>query len=292
MTSTIPENIQIKPKELSLPTAVDRRGNLTFLQEGEALPFTPKRVYWMYGIPGGGIRHGRALKDTTEMIVALSGQFKVKTILPSGEHIDFQLNKCDKGLLLPPMTWREIVDCSPGAVCLTVASAPYHEDDYVREFERFLDLSGIKITSQLHPQKPSRFDSSPDVEACKIIDFPCHPHAYGNLCVASPEAGLPFEIRRFFYLYDIPEGEDRGCHANKFSSQIIIPVYGSFDITVEDAKKSEVYHLGDASKGLYVPPKIWRTLSNFSTGAVCLVLTSEPYNPDDYIRDHNSYNEQ
>lgn len=100
---------------------------------------------------------------------------------------------------------------------------------------------------------------------------------------------LPFEVKRVFYLYDIPGGADRGGHAHKQCHQLIVSVLGSFEVRVTDGKTEQSYVMDRAFSGLYVPPTIWSSLVSFSSGAICLVLTSHIFDEADYIRDFESY---
>lgn len=111
----------------------------------------------------------------------------------------------------------------------------------------------------------------------------------GNLTFIEGDRHVPFEIRRIYYLYDVPGGEARGGHAHKTLHQFIIAANGSFDVTLRDASRQERYHLNRSFYGLYIAPMIWRELDNFSSGSVCLVLASDYYDEDDYIRDYEEF---
>ena len=118
---------------INLPKVADPRGNLSFIEHGSRgmCPFEIERVYWIYDIPGGHERTGRALRHTTEMIVALSGSFQVELTDANGSVTLTTLNRSDRGLLVPPMTWRRIIDCSGNAVAMVLASAPYAPAEYI-----------------------------------------------------------------------------------------------------------------------------------------------------------------
>lgn len=121
----------MEPTLIELPRIIDPRGNLSFIQEGPALPFEIQRCYWIYDVPGGKVRHGRRLRSTTELIVALSGSFDVNIIDPNGEKRTVHLCRSYMGLLIPPMHWRELVEFSTNSVALVLASSLYDESDYV-----------------------------------------------------------------------------------------------------------------------------------------------------------------
>lgn len=113
----------------------------------------------------------------------------------------------------------------------------------------------------------------------------------GNISVVENSKDVPFDVRRAYYLYDVPGGESRGGHAHKELSQLIIAASGSFTVTLDDGKVKRTFTLNRPYQGLYVTPGIWRTLDDFSSGAVCLVLASDKYNESDYIRDYNEFKE-
>ena len=100
---------------------------------------------------------------------------------------------------------------------------------------------------------------------------------------------VPFDVKRTYYLYDVPGGEERGAHAHKALSQLIIAASGSFDVTLNDGKVKRTFFLNRPNQGLYVVPGMWRELNNFSSGSVCLVLASEVYQKEDYIRDYEEF---
>jgi hypothetical protein len=128
-----------------------------------------------------------------------------------------------------------------------------------------------------------------NLEDCRKIDLPKIADARGNLTFVEEGRHVPFEIKRVFYLYDVPGGAERGGHANKELHQLIIAMSGSFDIVLDDGQNKQRFHLNRSYNGLYVCPMIWRELDNFSSGSVCLVLASNLYDPDDYYRDYNQF---
>jgi len=127
------------------------------------------------------------------------------------------------------------------------------------------------------------------IEDCKIISLPKIADAKGNLTFVESGRHIPFDIERVYYLYDVPGGEDRGEHAHKTLRQFIVAMSGSFDVLLDDGTKKKKFHLNRAYYGLYVSPMMWRRLDNFSSGAVCLVLASDFYKVEDYIRDYETF---
>lgn len=128
-----------------------------------------------------------------------------------------------------------------------------------------------------------------NLSKCKIIDLPKVTDARGNLTFVEENKHIPFQIKRVYYLYDVPAGEARGGHAHKRLQQLIISANGSFDVVLDDGSKRKRFHLNRSYYGLYLPSMIWRELDNFSSGSVCLVLASELFEEDDYIRDYETF---
>lgn len=125
---------------------------------------------------------------------------------------------------------------------------------------------------------------------CTIIELDKH-HSdrKGNITVVENSKTIPFDIKRTYYLYDVPGGESRGGHAHKELRQLIIAASGSFSVTLDDSKVKRTFTLNRPYQGLLIVPGIWRTLDDFSSGAVCLVLASHGYDEADYIRDYNDF---
>jgi hypothetical protein len=111
----------------------------------------------------------------------------------------------------------------------------------------------------------------------------------GNITPVTNYENLPFAVRRVYYLYDIPGGESRGAHGHKNLEQMVIAASGGFDITIDDGRNKKTVHLNRPYFGLHLRPGIWRDISNFSSGAICLVLASEHYDENDYIRDYDEF---
>lgn len=127
------------------------------------------------------------------------------------------------------------------------------------------------------------------VAGCRLIDLPIVKDSRGNLTFVEGGVHIPFEVRRVFYLYDVPGGESRAGHAHHELEQLIIAASGSFDVVLDDGARRETIALNRSYQGLYVPNLVWRELENFSSGAVCLVLASLPYDHEDYYRDYDEF---
>lgn len=128
-----------------------------------------------------------------------------------------------------------------------------------------------------------------NIKDCKLIQLPKVADPRGNLTFIEGDKHIPFQIKRVFYLYDVPGGADRGGHALKTCHQFLIAMSGSFDVIVYDGKEKERIHLNRSYNGLHLPPMVWREMDNFSSGSVCLALASEPYSESDYYRDYTAY---
>jgi len=122
----------------------------------------------------------------------------------------------------------------------------------------------------------------------RLIDFPQVVDSRGSLTYVEESDHLPFDVSRVYYLYEF-SGEQRGNHAHRELEQVMIALNGGLDVKLDDGEAAVTVRLDDPSEGLYVPPGLWRTLDGFETGTVCLVLASDPYDEDDYIRDYDEF---
>ncbi|NMB95052.1 MAG: WxcM-like domain-containing protein [Clostridiaceae bacterium] len=127
------------------------------------------------------------------------------------------------------------------------------------------------------------------IDKCRIIDLKKINNRSGNITIAENDMDLPFGVKRIFYIYDIPGGEDRGAHAHIECHQFLIAASGSFEVEVDDGVNKKTFSLKQPSYGLHVPPGIWAAEKNFSSGAVCLVLASHKFEEKDYIRDYKDF---
>ncbi len=137
----------------------------------------------------------------------------------------------------------------------------------------------------LHSQ-PNNAESKPGWEAIQLAK---HHDPRGNLSVIQSDLDIPFSINRVYYLYDVPGGASRAGHANRRCHQFLVAMTGSFDVHLKNGEHQESFHLNRSYYGLYIPPMTWRDIDNFSSGAVCMALSSHPYDPDDYYRDYDDY---
>lgn len=127
------------------------------------------------------------------------------------------------------------------------------------------------------------------VKNCRIIEIPKITNPLGNLTFIEGGRHIPYEIKRVYYLYDVPGGAERGGHAHKELKQFVIAMSGSFDIHLDDGYHKKSFHLNRSYYGLYICPMIWRTIDNFSSGSVCMVLASNFYDESDYYRNYEDF---
>lgn len=283
---------------INLPKIIDYRGNLSFVEEFNHIPFKIERTYWIYDVPGGETRGGHAYKENEEFIIALSGSFDV--VLDNGkEKQTFSLNRSYYGLYVPKGMWRQMVNFSTNSLALVLASTKFDENDYIREYGAFLSIQiGQETGDERLENRDNREETNEiiltnqktSVYDCSIIELDKH-HSdrKGNITVVENNKTIPFDVKRAYYLYDIPGGEERGAHAHKELKQLIIAASGSFDVVLNDGQIKRTFTLNRPFQGLLVTPGIWRELNNFSSGSVCLVLASMLYETDDYIRDYNEF---
>lgn len=277
---------------IELPKFFDARGNLSFVEQFTHIPFEIRRVYWLYDVPGGIARGGHAEKNNEELIVALSGAFEI--VVDDGKRSKtFVLNRSYYGLYIPKGLWREIKEFSTNALALEFGSIPYTSEDYIRSYEEFKQYSDCDnkdgeiaplIKREIQEKGPfSVFD-------CSMVELDKH-HSdrKGNLTVVENGVTLPFDVKRVYYLYDVPGGENRGAHAHKELSQLVVAASGSFTVTLDDGKCKRSFFLNRPYQGLYIKPGMWRDLVDFSSGAVCMVLASDVYLKEDYIRDYSQF---
>jgi len=128
-----------------------------------------------------------------------------------------------------------------------------------------------------------------NVYNCSVISLPKVHNRAGNITPIENWKNIPFGIKRIYYLYDVPGGENRGGHAHKALEQLLIAVSGSFDVIIDDGTNKRTITLNRPYFGLHIVPGIWRELTNFSSGAICLVLASQKYAESDYIREYNIF---
>lgn len=128
-----------------------------------------------------------------------------------------------------------------------------------------------------------------DIHNCNVVELTKIHNPAGNITIIQNGFHQPFNIKRIYYLYDVPGGSDRGGHAHKALYQLIVAASGSFDVIIDDGRNKKIIQLNRPNYGLLVIPGIWREIVNFSSGAICLVLASDKYSEDDYVRNYSDF---
>lgn len=124
---------------------------------------------------------------------------------------------------------------------------------------------------------------------CRFLQFPKIDDTRGALTFIENGRHIPFDIRRVYYLYDVPGGAERAGHAHRALHQVLVAMSGSFDVNLDDGKEKKTFHMNRSYFGLYISPMVWRTIDNFSSGAVCMALASDPYDEKDYLRTYEAF---
>jgi hypothetical protein len=128
-----------------------------------------------------------------------------------------------------------------------------------------------------------------DIHNCNVVELNKIHNPAGNITIIQNGSHQPFDIKRIYYLYDVPGGSERGGHAHKALFQLIVAASGSFDVIIDDGRNKKIIQLNRPNYGLLVIPGIWREIVNFSSGAICLVLASEKFSTEDYLREYNEF---
>lgn len=284
---------------ISLPKIGDERGNLSIIEQIKQIPFEIKRVHWIYDVPGGLDRGGHAYKETEEFIVALSGSFDV--VVDDGSvKMTYPLNRSYFGLYVPKGMWRTMTNFSTNSLALVLSSTEYDENDYVSDYEEYKtwrkdctkvpSKTDAKTSVKMNmPMNKQMLREGQSVFDCSLCELNKMHDKEGNLTYMYENVHVPFPINRVFYSYDVPGGEDRGAHAHKHCHQFLIAASGAFEVALDDGTNKRTVLLNRPFWGLHVPPGIWASEQGFSSGSICLVLASDGYSEDDYIRNYVDY---
>jgi hypothetical protein len=258
---------------VSLPQIPEPRGNLTALEELVHLPFRIGCVRWFYDVPAGTSWTAGEPGLGDALLVALSGSFVAIIDRPDPWRVP--LSRANRGLHLPADVRWKVDDPSTNSVGLVVSAQPN------RAHRPASDWSGETATAALNPEST--------VDDCRPITLPRHQDLGGSTSKVIPQSDIPFDISRVYYLYDVPGGAQRGGHAHRRLQEVLVAVAGSFDVVLKDGRRVRTTRLDRAHSGIHIATGIWRELKNFSSGAVCLVLASAPYDEADYIREYHQF---
>lgn len=240
-----------REKIIKLPEIVDKRGNLSFAEEGQHIFFNISQVSYCYST------NEQIQKQGNEILIALSGSVSI-TIEGERKYI---LDQPGKGLYIPEQIQRTIKNISPDTICLIIAS----------------DSANEKINRGSLLKEYS-------VSDCPVIKLP---EIGRNINLTNKN--LPFDMKRIFYISAIPAGEKRGMHAHKFCHEILIAANGSFDVELDDGVNKKTVTLDNPACGLHIPPGIWAVEKEYSQDVVCLVLASDKYDADNYINTYSDF---
>jgi dTDP-4-dehydrorhamnose 3,5-epimerase-like enzyme len=257
-----------------LPQAPDARGNLTALEELVHFPFRTGCVRWFHGLPPGTFWPAIDSHAAGPLVIALFGSFYLladnrdpsRAVRLSGASIGLHLASS--------IQWR-VGAPSSKAVGLVISSR--------------LPGSARPKSNGLDQEFSAETASATTVDDCREVTFSHHRCSQGSITAAIPWVDVPFAISRVYYLYDLPVGTTRGGHAHRELEEVLIAPAGSFDVALTDGRQGKRIRLDRAHSGVYIAPGIWRDLSNFSSGTLCLTLASAPYDEADYIRDYHEF---
>lgn len=279
----------------TLPLVRDPRGNLTFVQQGDLLRYPIASTSWIYDVPGGGRHSGFTASHHHLLIIALSGSFDVEVSSTNYSSRRFTLRRSYQALEIEPGSKWIIEDFSTNSVALLITT-----DSRISTSAKTESIDNIHGLSDLSQCKLLEIPTIPEVDGRLLADDDSAP-GYFTSAVRKPSGRQSeiinhngsecqfFGVSRVFYLFDVPSAALRGGHSHYADSQLIVAVSGSFTVTVDDGVNHKEYTLNRPDQGLLVPPGIWRELKDFSSGSICLVLTSHPFDEADYVRDYSEF---
>lgn len=257
---------------ISIPKICDPRGNLSFVENVTHLPFAISRVSWIYDIPAGSGSSGEC-SGYPCLIIAMSGAIDMRVTSDDCNPTEIRLSDPHTGLLLDAGTERQIVGCSTNAVVMVI------EGD---------DTTVLNLSTAVSVDDPHMRSS---VDGCRILTLPREKREAGAGTVSELINGVsaPFMIRRIFYIYDVPGDSVRGGHSHFEEQCILTALSGCFDVTVADGIRTRKFSLNRPYTALYIPPGLWREMDNFSSGSVCMALSSINYRESDYVRSEEEF---
>lgn len=244
---------------IDIPCVADPRGNLSFVQHPGALPFTPGEVRWYYDIPADGVDGFQTCKDRNRIVVALSGAVDIDIDGQSA-----RLDRAYRGVFVPASKTARFRNFVTNSVIMVITSGTVADTESVADSHSTSTLDDVRI-----------------------VDL--GREAFGCGSSSGVVNGGGFDVRRVFYLYDVPADSERGGHSHYQARELIVAAAGAFDVVLDDGKERRTHHLDRPYRALYVPRGLWRELNRFSGGAVCLVLTTELFDEADYVRDYDKF---
>ncbi|MBF0577446.1 WxcM-like domain-containing protein [Dysgonomonas sp. GY617] len=192
--------------------------------------------------------------------------------------------------------WRTLENFATNSVCLVISSGAYDEVEYIRNFKKFKQFLKIEEgQTEANPLESESIQESKTIVqdntvlGCSQIQLPAIKSRAGNLTPIHCSLDIPFDVKRVFFVYDIPYGKTRGMHAHRKCHQFLLAASGSFDVELDDGKSKRSISVNRPTQGIHVLPGIWSKEYNYSSGAICLVLASEAYTEEDYIRKYSDF---
>lgn len=258
---------------IKVPVIEDPRGNLSFIENSpnSVYSYEPKQAIWYYDIPGGyDLNLGSSISP--RLVLALSGAITVDEHRLSRSFLAKEIES-DSETVLSEVTTNTLVllldGLDTGAVLPPLTHTEEPNDDLLNVFN-YPTASGIRIFElRRHKMGAASFSRVSNIEDA---DW------------------LPFQFKRIYYIYDVPTGAVRGSHSHIKSQCLMVALSGSFDVLLDDGKNPvQRITLNRPYQMLHIPERLWRTMENFSGGAICMVLSSELYDADDYIRDYDEF---
>lgn len=263
-----------KARIVPVPVVEDPRGCLSFIQsEGHAavLPFGIGSVAWTCGLSGVCCLPPESTGGS--MLVALAGSFMATIDSGNGFSESSCLARPDRGLLMPAGS-RYTLDINSDSTVIMRLGRSAEAAQTHDSCSLISDGHGINTLGD-----------------CRIVDLPVVSSASGNSVTVEngPDSPVGFDVRRVYYLFDVPEGAERGGHSHRCQAAFLTAVSGSFDVVLEDGAERRGFRLDSPARGLLIPPGIWRELEAFTEGAVCLSLSPSPFSEEDYVRDYDEF---
>jgi hypothetical protein len=245
------------------------------MQERDHVPFAIDRTYWIYDVAGSHAGDESRDRPREEIIVALAGDLDVAVHDGAEERI-VRLDRAYKGLLVPGMRSWSLRESSPNAIALVVASPP-------------LDATDAKVAASIITSSGPVDARQSTIEDCAVVDLPRLDHPSTVTTSVRSGKDVDFQIRRVYYLTDIPHGAARGGHAHRELHQYVVAASGSFEVVIDDGLDSRSIRLARPDRALHLVPGIWRNLQDFADGSICLVIASRRFEESDYLRGYGEF---
>lgn len=285
------ENPEINSNLNIFPTYEDHRGRLTFIENYNHIPFSINRILCVYK----PLNFNMAVFGREEIIIAISGSLKLE-VKSTTDNYSVELNRANIGALVSNFSFIKISEASENAICLVLSSAEENKPigtDRLDTFKRMLLEHSLPIEKTMktqfeHKTKLNISFQQSTVNDCILYNLSsCCPNS--NMFEFGEKFNIPFNIKRVFYIYDIPQKCDRGDHCHKDDYQLLVVLNGSLDIELSDGTNTKELHLDRPNQAIFIINGIWLKMKNFSTSTICLVASSNNFNNDDYIDNYEEF---